>query len=160
MADLLTHALIAYAVLTVLGWRLDWLTRRWIAVGVAGVAIPDLAKVDLLIDADRLSAMLDVPFTFAPIGTLGGVLLIAGAISMLFEEHRWRAYAVLVTGGSSALLLDGLRLYADGRALFWLYPLWWRPPSPGWYVSSDPRVLAVGAVVAGGVFVLDRWVTA
>jgi hypothetical protein len=69
-------------------------------------------------------------------------------------------YAVLVAGGGSALLVDGLRLYADGKALFWLYPVWWHPPTPGWYVSSEPRVLAVGAVVAGGVFALDRWIMA
>lgn len=160
MADLLTHVLIAYAFLTVLGWRIDWLTRRWVSVGVAGVAIPDLVKVDLLVDADRLSAALGVPFTFDPIGTLGGVLLIAGAIALLFGARRRRAYAVLVTGGGSALVLDGLRLYADGEALFWLYPLWWRPPTPGWYVSSDPLVLVVGLAVAGSVFALDRWVVA
>ena len=155
MADLLTHALLAYAVLTVLGWRVDWLTRRWIAVGIGGVAIPDLVKVDMLVDADLLSAVLGVPFEFDPIATVWGVLLIAGAIALLFEQRR-RAFAVLVAGGGSAVVLDGLRLYADGRAGYWLYPLWWRPPTPGWYVSSDPRVLVVGLVVAGVVFALDR----
>jgi hypothetical protein len=156
MADLLTHVLVAYALLTVLSWWIDWLTRRWIAIGIAGVAIPDLGKVDLLVDADRVAAVLDVPFSYAPVGTLFGVLLIAGAIALLFAEGRRRAYAALVAGGSSAVLLDGLRLYADGHAGFWLYPLWWRPPTPGWYVSSEPRILAVGAVVAGVVFALDR----
>ena len=160
MADLLAHVLIAYALLTVLGWRFDWLTRRWVAVGTAGVAIPDLVKLDLLVDADRLSAALGVPFEFDPIGTLGGVLLIAAAIALLFGTRRRRAFAVLVAGGGSALVLDGLRLYADGNASYWLYPLWWRPPTPGWYVSSDPRVLVVGLAVAGGVFALDRWVMA
>jgi hypothetical protein len=160
MADLLTHVLVAYALLTVLSWRIDWLTRRWIAIGIAGVAIPDLGKVDLVVDADRVAAVLDVPFSYAPIGTLFGVLLTAGAIALLFVNHRRRAYAVLVAGGGSALLVDGLRLYADGKALFWLYPVWWRPPTPGWYVSSEPRVLAVGAVVAGVVFALDRWIMA
>jgi hypothetical protein len=159
MAELLTHALVAYALLTVLGWRVDWLTRRWTAVGIAGVAIPDLIKVDLLVDADLLSAVLGVPFEFDPIATVWGVLLIAGAIAVLFERHR-RAFVVLVAGGGSALVLDGLRLYADGRAGYWLYPLWWRPPTPGWYVSSDPRVLIVGLAVAGVVFALDRWAMA
>jgi hypothetical protein len=157
MADLLTHVLAAYALLTVAGWASDRVTDRWVAVGMGGAAIPDLVKLELLLDDALVEGVLGLPFTYAPISSLAGVALLGGAIALLFAERR-RAYAFLLAGGLSALALDGLRAYADGRADFWLYPLWWRPPTPSLYVSSDPRVLAVALAVAGGVFLLDRGV--
>jgi hypothetical protein len=156
MPDLLSHVLLAYALLTVAGWRIDRLADEWVAVGVAGAAIPDLIKVEILVDSAAVSRALGVPFDVKAVGTLGGVLLVAGLIALAFGR-RWRpAYASLVAGGGSALVLDGLRAYADGRAGFWLYPVPWRPPTPSLYVSSDPRVLAVAVVVAAAVVVADR----
>ncbi|WP_121821668.1 hypothetical protein [Halostella salina] len=156
MPDLLSHVLLAYAVLTVASWRLNRLTDEWIAVGVAGAAIPDLIKAELLVDSAVVSRAIGVPFDVEAIGTLGGVLLVAGVIALAFGR-RWRpAYAALVAGGGASLVFDGLRAYADGRASFWLYPIPWRPPTPSLYVSSDPAVLAAAALVAGGVAVADR----
>lgn len=37
MADLLAHALLAYALFTVAGWRFDAVTDRWVAVALAFV---------------------------------------------------------------------------------------------------------------------------
>ncbi len=60
-------------------------------------------------------------------------------------------------GGLTSLLLDGMRVYADGRASAWLYPFTnWQPPTPSLYVSSDPTVLVVAVLAAGTVAVLDR----
>lgn len=158
MADLLTHLLAAYAVLTVLGWRVEWLTRRWVVVGTGGAAIPDLLKVELLLEEATVGRILGVPFDYDPVGSLFGLVVIAGAVAVHFGSDRRRAYLLLLAGGSSALVLDGLRAYAGGRAFFWLYPLWWRPPTPGLYVTADPRVLGLATVVAGLVYGLDRWV--
>lgn len=159
MADLLTHVLVAYALLTVASWRVDVITRPWVAVGMGGAAIPDLTRVDLVLDETAVEALLRSDFAYAPIGTLAGVLVIGAAITAAFERRYWRrAYAFLLFGGFSALVLDGLRVYADGRAGFWLYPLWWRPPTPNLYVSSDPRVTALAILVAGAVFATDRWI--
>ncbi|WP_135820702.1 hypothetical protein [Halostella litorea] len=156
MPDLLSHVLFAYALLTVASWRVDRLTDEWVAVGVAGAAIPDLIKVEILVDSAAVSRALGVPFDVGAVGTLAGVLLVGGLIALAFGR-RWRpAYAALVAGGGSALVLDGLRAYADGRAGFWLYPVPWRPPTPSLYVSSDPRVLAVAVAVAAGVALADR----
>ncbi|PSP77014.1 hypothetical protein BRC81_11790 [Halobacteriales archaeon QS_1_68_20] len=65
------------------------------------------------------------------------------------------AYAVLLAGGGTHLVLDVMRTYVDGYAGFLLYPLWWRPPTPSLYVSADrwPPVLAI--VVASLVYYLD-----
>ncbi len=57
--------------------------------------------------------------------------------SVAFERRRWRRVFGLVTfGGLTSLRLDGMRVYADGRASAWLYPFTnWQPPTPSLYVS-------------------------
>lgn len=49
MADLLTHVLVPYILLTVIGWRID-IPKRWIpvAMGWGGAAVPDLVKISLV----------------------------------------------------------------------------------------------------------------
>jgi len=160
MADLLSHVLTAYVLLTVASWRVDALTPPWVVVGMAGAAIPDLVKVNIVLDSNIVEEAVGLPFTWAPLSTLGGVLFVAGAITLVFERRYWRrAYALLVAGGLTSLALDGLRVYADGSSSPWLYPLtWWRPPTPSFYVTSDPRIAVVGIVVAAVVFGLDRWI--
>ncbi|WP_436929428.1 hypothetical protein [Halosimplex halobium] len=158
MADLLTHVLAVYVVLTVAGWRTDRIAPPWVAVGMCGAAVPDLVKVDLLLDSATVETVLGVPFSWSAVSTLGGVGLVAGAVALAFgPRHRRRAFGFLVAGGSLSLVLDGLRVFADGRAGPWLYPVtWWRPPTPSLYVTSDPRVLAAALLVAGAVFAVDR----
>ena len=59
MSEWLTHVFVAYSLLTLASWRLDWLDGRWIAVGVVGSILPDFSRLDLLVDADTVS------YTFA-----------------------------------------------------------------------------------------------
>ena len=162
MADLLTHLLAPYILLTVASWRVDWLDQRWVVVGMGGAAIPDLVKIGIVLDERVVEAFLGVPFSYMPVSTLGGVLLLAGVITVAFERRRWRRVFGLVTfGGLTSLLLDGMRVYADGRASAWLYPFTnWRPPTPSLYVSSDPTVLVVALLAAGTVAVIDRQIQA
>jgi len=157
MADLLTHVLVPYVLLTVASWQLTWITRRWIVVGMAGSAIPDLVKFRLLIEPSTVEALVGTPVSYAPISSLGGVIAIAGVTALFFQRNYWQAYSFLVFGGITALVLDGLRVFVDGRSNFWLYPLtWWRPPTPSLYVTSDPRVTVVAIVVASVVYTIDR----
>jgi len=158
MADLLSHLLAAYAVLTIASWRVDWLDRRWVAVGMGGAAIPDLVKLNLVLEAHIVENALGIPFSYSPLSTLGGVVLVAGLITLAFDRRHWRRVFALVTvGGVLSLVGDGLRAYADGTASAWLYPLTnWRPPTPSLYVSSDPRVLAVIALLAGVVAAIEH----
>lgn len=156
MADLLTHVLVAYALLTAASWRVGWLGPRWVAVGMGGAAVPDLLKVERVVDESVVEGVLGVPFEYAPISSLGGLVVLAGVVALLFGERRRRVYGLLVVGGAASLVLDGLRVFVDGHAGFWLYPLWWRPPTPSLYVTSDPRVLLAALAVSGAVFVVDR----
>lgn len=161
MAELLSTVCVAYACLTVASWWIDPLTERWIVVGVAGTAIPDLVKIQILIDPATIRDALGIPFSFAPLSTVWGVLVVAGIITMLFARRHWRrVYVLLVVGGGIGLLVDGMRAFADGRTGFYLYPVWWRPPTPSLFVSSDPRVLVVTGAVAVVVFLLDRFTAA
>ena len=107
MADLLSHLLVAYTLLTLASWRLDWLDRKWVVVGTGGAAIPDLVKVRRLLGADTVEAALGVPFSYAPFSTLGGVALVAGLITLAFERRQWRrAYPLVVAGGLTSLVGD------------------------------------------------------
>ena len=125
---------------------------------MAGVAIPGLIKIEILIDAGVVETLLGVPFKYAPISSLGGVLLIAGAITIFFERQRRQIFSFLLFGAFSSLVVDGLWVFADGRSGFWLYPFsWWRPPAPSLYITSDVRVLVVSLLISVVVFALDRW---
>jgi len=159
MAELLSTICVAYVLLTVASWRIEWLTEPWVVLGLAGTAIPDLVKVDLLVDARLVENALGLPFAYTPLGTFGGVALVSGTITLAFARRYWRrVYPLVLTGGAVGVLVDGLRIYADGKAGFYLYPIWWRPPTPGLFVSADPRVLVVTAFASGTVFVLDQFV--
>ena len=158
MAVLLTHILVPYIILTVASWQFNWLTNRWVVIGMAGAAIPDLVKIGIVLDSDIIEALLGIPFSYAPISSLGGALLIAGAITVFFERQRQRIFSFLLFGAFSSLVVDGLRVFADGRSGFWLYPFsWWRPPTPSLYVTSDVRVLVISLLISAVVFALDRW---
>lgn len=159
MADLLSHLLVAYVVLTVASWWLDWLTPRLVVVGMGGAVVPDLTRIGLVVDPATVQRILGIPFTWGHLATIGGVLLGSAAIAAAFERRWWRrAYAALVVGGLSHLALDGMRVFADGRADQWLFPLLpaWRPPTPNLYVTSDPLVLAVIVAATATVVVVDR----
>jgi membrane-bound metal-dependent hydrolase YbcI (DUF457 family) len=160
VADLLSHVLLAFALFTTLGWAVSWLDRRWVAVGMVGSILPDLDMIELVLEAHAISQATGVPLDWEAIHTLGGVLLLAGVGALLFEERdlQRRAFALLVAGGVSHLVFDGVKAWADGANGASLYPFsWWRNPTPGWYVSSDWGVVVIATVVAGGVWIADRY---
>jgi membrane-bound metal-dependent hydrolase YbcI (DUF457 family) len=160
MADLLSHVLIAFIVFTVAGWAVDWLGRRWVAVGMVGAILPDLDLAEVLVDGSVVSRSIGLPFDWGAIHTLGGVLLLAAAGAVLFERaaQRRRAFLLLGAGGIVHLAVDGTKAWADGANGVSLYPFsWWRNPTPGLYAPGDRRVLVVAVVVAGAVWLLDRY---
>lgn len=160
MAELLTHVLLAYALFTIASWRVGWLDGKWVAIGMVGATLPDLDRLWMVVRGDRVSAVLGIPFDWAAIHTLGGVVLLSGVVAMLFgSRHRRLAFGMLVMGGCTHLALDGLKAGADGHAGASLVPLsWWRPPAPGWYVSADAWVAIVAVAVALCVLILDEYV--
>lgn len=161
MAESLSHVLVAFALCTAAGWGIGWLDRRWVAVGMVGAILPDLNRIDLLLDDAAVEQALGVPFDWGGLHTLGGVLLLAAVGAVLFGRayERRRAFLLLVAGGSSHLVIDAVKAWADGSNGAYLYPLsWWRNPTPGWYVSADRHVVVVAVVVAGAVWLVDRYV--
>lgn len=157
MAELLSHVLVAYALATVASWRWKRLTGPWIAVAMIGALLPDLNRVGLLVTDAAIEATLGTTFGIDAIHTLGGVIALASVGAMVVADHHRRVFALLLAGALSHLLVDGLKVYADGDAGVWFYPFaWYRHPTPNLYVSSDPAVLIAAVLVAIGVTVLDR----
>lgn len=160
MAEWLTHVLIAYALFTVGSWYIDWLDKRWVAVGMIGAVIPDLSRFELFIPADVITFLLGVPFDWSVLHTLGGTLVLSVLGAMVFRTRRdqIRGFALLLSAGISHLIVDLPQAYADGLMLSrsYAYPLPFpRVPTPGWYVSADRLVVLVAGVVAAVVLVAD-----
>lgn len=156
MAELLSHLLLAYTLGTVVRWRVDWVTKHWVAVGMIGALLPDLSRISLFITDATIEAILGVPFNSGALHTLGGVSILAAIGAMTVSRKQPAVFTVLLVGGISHLLTDGLKQWADGAAGAWLYPVsWYRHPTPELYVSSDYRVLVVVGVVALAVALVD-----
>ncbi|WP_312911799.1 metal-dependent hydrolase [Natronosalvus caseinilyticus] len=157
MADLLTHVLVAYACFTVLSWRLEWITPRWLAVGLVGSLLPNLNRTELIISDAAVEAATGVPFDFDAIHTFGGIVILAAIGALCFRASHQRAFVMLFAGALSHLVVDSLKVYADAQSGVWLYPFtWYRHPSPNLYVSSDPVVLTSALIVAVVVWWVDR----
>ena len=157
MADLFSHLLIVWSVLTIASWHYEWLTPRWVAVGVIGAIFPDLSRVAMIVPDSRIETLLGMPFSWDVLHTLGGALLLAAMGAQLFARERGRAFVLLSGGAVLHLLTDAVKIYSDGYAAMWLYPVTnYRHPSMDLYVSSDPTVLVVSVLFAGIVFVADR----
>jgi hypothetical protein len=158
MPDLLSHAFVAFTIVTLLRLRYDWLTSQYVTVGMAGAFIPDIAKLDLVVDSTVVAAALDVPFSWFGIHTLGGslVAVLVGVVAVASGERK-RVLGLLSLGAASHLLADALLLKASGRSYPLLYPLTqYYPPTPGLYLSTDPWPSVVTGVVALAAWLLVR----
>lgn len=154
MPDLLSHAFIAYALCTLLALRYRWLTPPYVTVGMAGAFVPDIAKVDLVVDHALVGNLLGVPFDWLGVHTLGGaaVAVLVG-VTLAASEYRRRVAALLALGAGSHLAADALLLKASGRSYPVLWPLTgYHPPTPGLYLSTD-----LWPSVATGALALVAW---
>jgi membrane-bound metal-dependent hydrolase YbcI (DUF457 family) len=158
MPDLLAHALVAYGLATLLSWRYEWLSPAYVTVAMAGAFVPDLTKVSLLVPNSTVQSVLDVPFSWFALHTLGGSLVsLAIGVVLVARPERERVAALLGLGVASHLLADALLLNPSGRSYPLLWPLsYYHPPTPGLYLSTDPEPMLVAAAVAGGVFLATR----
>ena len=158
MPDLLAHALLAYAVGTVLSWRLDWLSPAYVTVVMAGAFVPDLAKADLAVESTTVEALLGVPFDWFALHTAGGVALsVLVGVAVVADGERRRVLGLLALGALSHLLADGLLLKPSGRSYAILWPLTrYHPPTPGLYLSTQPGPTVVAAAVALVVWAATR----
>ena len=162
MAEWLTHVFIAYALFTIVGWSVDWLDEKWVTVGMVGSILPDLNRLDLLIDDGLVMVLTGGSFDWSGLQTVGGAVVLSAIGAMLFgtAQHRKRAFVVLLSGAVSHILVDLPQRYADGRMLtnVYLFPFPpWRPPTPGWYVSADRWVVVIALAVALVIFIVDHY---
>jgi hypothetical protein len=158
MPDLLAHALLAYAVCTVLSWRYGWLTPAYVTAGMAGAFIPDMMKIQLLVPDAAVEAILGSPFSWSGIHTAGGALVavLLGAAVVAPRERR-RVGTLLAVGAGSHLLADAFLLTPSGRSYEVLWPLLrYNPPTPGLYLSTRPEPTVVAGVVAAAVWLGTR----
>jgi membrane-bound metal-dependent hydrolase YbcI (DUF457 family) len=158
MPDLLSHALIAYTICTLLALRYRWLTPQYVTVGMAGAFVPDLAKIDLVLDNGIVGSFLGVPFEWFGVHTLGGaaVAVLIGVV-LAASGERPRVAALLALGAASHLVADAFLAKAAGVA----YPLFWplstyQPPLPGLYLSTDLWPAPVAGAVALGAWLFVR----
>lgn len=158
MADLYTHVLVGYMIGVVLSWRYDWLGYPFIAVVIAGAILPDLNRIELLVPAATIEAVLGLPFSWTPLHRAGGTLLVVCLGTLLArKQYRRAVFALLFVGAASHYLLD-----------FWLYkpsgvsgPLLWPFVTDGFridgfYLSSDRWPAVVSTVAAIVIWVVDR----
>ena len=158
--DLLAHALAAYTLGTLLSWRYDWLDSAFVTAVMVGAFVPDLTKVKLLVPYWEVSTLLGVPFSWAPLHYLGGVVFSVVMGVLLIApggRRRVRVLSLLSLGAASHLFLDALLRSPTGRSfpVFWPFTAW-RPPTPGLYLSTEPWPTVFFAVLALVVWYIDR----
>jgi hypothetical protein len=158
MPDLLSHALIAYVLCTLLALRYPWLTPRYVTVGMAGAFIPDLAKAELAISHAVVGNLLGSPFDWSGLHTLGGaVVAVSVGVTLVASEYRRRVAALLAVGAASHLTADAMLLKASGHSYPVLWPLTgYHPLTPGIYHSADVWPSIVTGVLALGTWLFVR----
>jgi membrane-bound metal-dependent hydrolase YbcI (DUF457 family) len=156
MTDLLTHVLAAYVLATVVSWRLGWLRRRHVPLAMLGAAIPDAAKVYLLLGGVR-TTVAGVEVGWLALQTLGAGLAFALVGGLLVPPAERRAtLAALVGGLCTHVGMDYFVIRSGGLSPPYLYPFTWAQlPAGNLYLSADvwPSVVAVAA--AASVVLVD-----
>lgn len=158
VADLLTHVLVAYVLATVLSWRVAAIGPPLVVAAMAGAVLPDLRKVYLVVPDDAVAATVGVPFSWAPLHRLGGVVVCLLLAAVLVDRHhRTRTVLLLALGALTHLVLDGLLAQPDGRVFEVFWPITtYGIPLEGYYVSYDVWPLAIALVAAVGVAAWSR----
>lgn len=161
MPDLLAHVLFAYAVVRIASWRWTWITPAHVTIAMVGATVPDVSKIDLFMDDDWLEVLLGASVDWYALHTIGGVFvsIFVGALLVVPSERR-RAFRLLAVGAASHLLLDLFLRTASGLSS---YPIFWpityyRPLTPGLYLSTDWWPTAATAILAGVVWAVNGWI--
>lgn len=158
MADLLTHILVGFVLATILSWRYGWITPPMVVAAMAGAASPDLNRIELIIPAHIIESLVGIPWSWWPLHTFGGLVLVTVVVALLVPGKIRRPVLLLfVLGALSHHALDLLLLKPSGRSYAVLWPLTqYHPPMPGFYLSSDRWPAALMVIVSTGVFLIDR----
>lgn len=156
--DVLTHVLVGYCIGTLCSIRDERIGPAQVTLVMIGALSPDFAKIELLFPDGFVAALLGVPFSWAPLHTLGGSVLVVclGAL-LVAPEYRRLAIALLAIGAASHHVLDLLLLTVTGTSYAVFWPLsGYRLPTPGLYLSSDRWPAIVAGAVAAVLWIVRR----
>jgi membrane-bound metal-dependent hydrolase YbcI (DUF457 family) len=154
--DLLTHVLVAYAI-GGLSFRFSSAPDRYLPVVLVGAVMSDAMKATVVLETTAGEAF-GVPYSFWGLHTIGGAVVLGGIGALTIRAgDRRAAFAALVGGGASHLLLDLFVIRVDGVAPPYLFPVsGWLPPAGNLYASTDAWTVPVAAGMALVVWVLRR----
>lgn len=158
MADVLTHVIAGYVIGTVLSFRYEWMRPAHVTLVMIGALSPDFVKIELFVPDMAVEAMLGLPFSWAPLHTVGGsiVVVLLGSL-LLGPTYRWRALALFAIGAASHHALDVVLVTATGYSYAVFWPLTeYRPPAGDLYLSSDRWPALVSGGLAVVVWFVDR----
>lgn len=150
MPDLLTHVLVGYCLGTALSFRLEWVRPAHVTMVMVGAMVPDLAKIDLVIPWRAMVSLLELPWGWTALHTLGGTVVSLLLVALCVSPHcRWRIAWLLAIGIASHHALDLALITRTGLA----YPVFWpltayQPPAGGLFYSWDRWPAAVSGLVA------------
>jgi membrane-bound metal-dependent hydrolase YbcI (DUF457 family) len=149
MPDVLTHVLVGYVVGTLLATRSEALGHEAVTVTMAGALAPDFVKIKHLVPDTSVEAALGVPFSWAPLHAISGVVIVALLAGLVVGPgYRRETTALVAVGAATHLVLDSLLYRPTGYATELFVPFSvYRFPAGMLYLSSDRWP----AAVAGGV---------
>ncbi|MCU4754281.1 metal-dependent hydrolase [Halobacteria archaeon AArc-curdl1] len=159
MADVLTHVLVGYIVGVSLSFRYDWIKTEQVTLVMLGALAPDFMKIGLFVPDGYVAHLLGVPFSWSPLHTLVGTVIVISLISLLLApEYRKGAIILLAIGVATHLVLDIALLTPTGEAYAVFWPLSsYRPPSGGLYLSTDRWPALVAATIAVALWAGRRY---
>lgn len=151
MAEALTHVLIGYTFATLLSVRYRWITPPLATVAMAGAMLPDLNRLEWIVPAETVESVVGASFSWRPMHSIGGVLVVICIASLAVRPRYRRAVATLLAlGALSHVVLDLLLVPPWGT-----YPYLWPITSaeivfPGFYNSRDRWTVPVALLLAFG----------
>ncbi len=156
-ADLLTHALVAFSLGTLLSWKFKKIGPSLITMMMVGSVLPDLTRIGLILDSTMIENVLGIPFSWHPLHALGGVLISTTIFTQLFEEDKAKMIFLLTgTGAASHLVLDAFLLKASGRSYTMFFPVTtYNPSIPGFYLSTDLLPALIAGIIALTIWKID-----
>jgi hypothetical protein len=157
VTDLLTHVLAGYVLATLASWRVGWLAPRHVPLAMLGAALPDAAKVYLLLGGVR-TTVAGVEVAWLALQTIGSGLAFAVVGTLLVPpRERGRTFAALGGGVCLHVAMDYFVIRTGGLAPPYLYPFTWAQlPAGNLYLSADVWPALVAVAVAALVFAVDR----
>ncbi|MFW5946435.1 MAG: metal-dependent hydrolase [Candidatus Natronoplasma sp.] len=158
LADLLTHVLVGYSIGIILSWRYKRIRTPHVTAIMVGATLPDLIRIRLLLDPIKIEQYLGIPFSWGPLHTAGGVLIIITIGSLLtIPKDSKIIFTLLAIGAISHLFLDSLLITTSGYSYAVLWPfLGFHPPTPELYLSTDVWPVLVSCPIALFVRTLDK----